>query len=116
MCGIVSVLQDEPGREPPALADVGKALEGAHAQLPFDVTAGDLVPRLDACAGAVEAADALLRGVPGVLCLAGDPSSTALLGAQLDALWTETERLEAALDAPDTRTEEELERLNAAVV
>jgi len=116
MCGIVSVLQDEPGREPPALADVGQTLEGAHAQLPFDVTAGDLVARLDACADAVEAADALLRGVPGVECLAGDPSSTALLGAQLDALWTETERLEAALDAPDTRAEEELELLNAAVV
>ncbi|MGH2759192.1 MAG: SIS domain-containing protein, partial [Actinomycetota bacterium] len=116
MCGIVSVLQDDPAREPPALADVVAKLESAYEQLPFVAGAADLVTRIGACAEAVEAADTLLRGVPGVLCLSGDPSSTVLLGTQLDALLKGAESLESALDAPQTGTDEALERINAGVV
>ncbi len=116
MCGIVSVLQDDPSRDPPALADVITALEGADRALPFVAGSADLVARLEACAEAVEEADKLLCGVPGVLCLAGDPSSTVLLGTQLDGLWKGTQSLEAALDAPQTHSDAALERINAAVV
>lgn len=120
MCGIVSVLQGRPSREPPTLVQVSDALAAALREIPFEAGAGDLVAKLEACAADVEAADALLRGVPGVLCLAGDPSSTVLLGSQLDRLWSETERLEVALDAGiPTRSaggEQQTELVNAAVI
>ncbi len=115
MCGIIVVLADEPGREPPALADVVAALESAHEALPFTVGADDLVHRLGRCAVGVEGADALLRGVAGLRCLAGDPSATILLGSQLDALSVEIESLEASLDSSGTTTLEELEAVNAAL-
>jgi glucosamine--fructose-6-phosphate aminotransferase (isomerizing) len=116
VCGIVSVLQSDADRTPPALSDVLAVLDAAGARLPFDGSAHDLVERLVRCAEAVEATDALLRGAPGIVCLAGDPSATALLGAQLDSLWSATEALEADLDAPDTSADEFLEPINAAVI
>lgn len=115
MCGIVGVLEAEPGRETPALGEVVACLERAHELLPFVVGAEDLAERLKACANSVEAADALLRGVPGVLCLAGDPTSTVLVGAQLDAIWSATESLESSLDA-SAAADETLEPVNAAII
>jgi glucosamine--fructose-6-phosphate aminotransferase (isomerizing) len=115
MCGIVGVLEGEAGREPPALADVVETLERAQALLPFVSGADDLVERLGQCAECVEQADTLLRGVPGVVCLAGDPSATALVGAQLDAIWSSTESLESALDAA-AAADDTLEQVNAAIV
>ncbi len=115
MCGIVGVLEAEANRPPPALAAVVARLEDAQQLQPFVAGADDLADSLAGCAGHVEAADQMLRGVPGVLCLAGDPSATALLGSQLDLLWASTEHLEAALDAP-TAFDDALEPVNAGLI
>lgn len=113
MCGIVAVLAGEPGREPPEIGSVAEALDAAVGELPF-VGTSDLSARLGRCAECVERADVSLRGIAGLLCLAGNPSAALRLGSQLDALHAEVERLEATLDHHGTG-ESELESVNSGL-
>lgn len=114
MCGIVSVLQQEPGREPPSVAEVVAALEAAQRAARFEPDP-DLLDRLVACASSVEEAGRLLRGVPGVRCIASDPSALQQLESQLRALDAEAARCEAALDA-SAAPSAGLETVNAALI
>ena len=68
-------------------------------------TADGLAPRLRGCAELVEEADRLLRGVPGVLCLTGDPSATQLLDTQVEQMWGALEGIDAALDEKEQKIE-----------
>jgi glucosamine--fructose-6-phosphate aminotransferase (isomerizing) len=114
MCGIVSVVQRDPERGAPALTDVVAALEAAQSFVPFTPTAPDLVEVIRRCAEHVERADAMLRGIGGVLCLCGDPSSIPLVGNQAGEMWRQTERLETALDADPSG--QPIEDVNAALL
>src|SRR5688500_7245963 len=100
MCGIVCVLQAPGGREPPAAADVIAALEAAQRTSNFEIDAG-LAGRLLGCAGHVEVADRLLRGVAGVRCIAGDPAALPQLRSQLRELDEAAARCERGLDTLD---------------
>ena len=94
MCGIVAILS-RPGERPtPTDAAVLEALDDAlsassdeSSPLASSTNAsGSLAVVLDAVAGHAAAADALLRGVPGVLALADRPALTLAVEARLDQL------------------------------
>lgn len=113
MCGIVAVLQREPGREPPAPADVVGRLERAQSVGAL-APGAELFERLVSCAEHVEEAGRLLRGVPGVLSLASGSSTFPQLDSQLRSLEDEAARCETALDRSPAQGD--LERTNAALV
>ncbi len=116
MCGIVAVMERSSTRTPPPLSEVEAALAEAQRALPGN---GDelLRERLQACAEHVERANELLRGVPGVMCLAGEPSAPDRLERLLSALDSGAEAVEASLDAGHADVvDERLELVNAALV
>jgi glutamine---fructose-6-phosphate transaminase (isomerizing) len=117
MCGIVGVVQGEPSREAPSISDVVRILEDAQSQLPFTGVAADLIQRLDRCVERVEAADMLLRGVPGVLCLVGDATASPRIASQIGSLSEATTRFEGELDGGLITTDlKDVERLNASII
>lgn len=80
---------------------------------------GDRIPDpgpLRAAAGALDAADRHLRGVPGVSALLDDPTTAAALAARLEGLATRLDTIEARLDAATDLDADALETLNAALV
>src|SRR5205809_456354 len=120
MCGIIAVVRRPPGRTPPAAADVLALLEAAPAAL-VDRAAG-LDAALRAAAEPLEAADGLLRGVPGVTALLHDRSllvaADRLLAALADDIAAIERRLDDAADGEelDEHDTAALERTNAALI
>jgi glucosamine--fructose-6-phosphate aminotransferase (isomerizing) len=94
VCGIVSVVQGEDGREPVPLASLVEELEATRTSLPFDG-----VERITACTEHLEQADGMLRGVRGVVTLAQDPGASALVRRLGDEVWHEIEAFESRLDS-----------------
>ena len=74
--------------------------------------------QLTVAAGAVEAVDRELRGVPGVRALLGDPQAALVIGDRVEQLTGRLDAIEAELDAGLGATLEptELEQVNAALV
>ena len=105
MCGIVGVVSRPATRPAPDRAEVLASLDAALASI------GDPVAATEAAA----AADAMLRGVPGVLALSNDRELVASVVARLDVL-------DAAVDALDVSLESghhdpnELERSSAEAI
>jgi glucosamine--fructose-6-phosphate aminotransferase (isomerizing) len=112
MCGIIAVVRRPGDRLPPNPDDVRPLVLGAAARL----VAADLdVVGIDALAADLEAADTLLRGVPGVRCLLAAPDLAAAVDAAADDLWAALASLEARLDAGALEGPA-LEAVNASVV
>jgi glucosamine--fructose-6-phosphate aminotransferase (isomerizing) len=116
MCGIVGVVRRRATRAVPDPAGLVQQLAVALTGL------GDggpsLVDRLTTAAGAVEAVDRELAGVPGVRALLGDPQATLVIGDRVEQLTGQLDMLEAELDGGigATLDPSELERVNAALV
>ncbi len=124
MCGIIAVTRRRSSRRPPTVPEVLAPVDRARDLV--DAAAGlpagpELAARLGEAAEGIEAADALLRGTPGVTALVGDRS----LAPALDALLTEVGATVAAietrldrdgLDQPARTDPAPLEQVNAALV
>jgi glutamine---fructose-6-phosphate transaminase (isomerizing) len=113
MCGIVAILRRPSSRSQPSPGELVDRLEAALAAL--DGPPGE--PALAAAAEAVEEVDRLLRGVPGLLALAGNAALPASVDARAAAVEQRVSAIEAALDegAADL-SEAGQEAVNAAIV
>jgi glucosamine--fructose-6-phosphate aminotransferase (isomerizing) len=105
MCGIVGVISRRATRPVPTSSDVLALLDRAVS------TSGDPV----AAALAASEADALLRGVPGVRALIGDPDLATSIVARLDRLDASVDALDAELEAGG-RDPNQLERLSGEAI
>jgi asparagine synthase (glutamine-hydrolysing) len=100
MCGIIGVVRRPADREPPSPAELLALVDDALAAFP------DASP--------LEAADTLLRGVPGVRALLDTPSLAADLRSRVDELDRRLSAREAELDAAPAGTD--VEAINAELV
>jgi glucosamine--fructose-6-phosphate aminotransferase (isomerizing) len=114
MCGIFGVVRRRATRRPPDLSTLVGTLDGVHERLAG--WSGDLAS-LEGAASALAAADAALRGVPGVAALLGDPAGTRALEERAAAIGAQMGDIERRLDAgEDHRDSAELELVNAALL
>jgi glucosamine--fructose-6-phosphate aminotransferase (isomerizing) len=120
MCGIIAVVRRPTDRPPPTAAEVLGLLDDAAARL---VDRGVILSPevLLQAALDVAAADALLRGVPGVLALLGDRDLLAQVEHHAHALSQRVAAIEADLDRVGASTVAVdggagLEAINAAMV
>ncbi len=114
MCGIVAVVGHPGDRPTPSADDLLSGLDRAVTTL---AQGGPPAARLADAARVLEDVDRRLRGVPGVLALAGHPELVAAMTARLDGLDLVVQQLERGLEsngadeAPDG-----MEALNAKLV
>jgi len=122
MCGIVAVLRRPSTRAVPESSEIFDALDRAAAGLVPDPTNAAAVVderRLDGAARLLEAADALLRGAPGLGCLLSSPALAVLDGVagRAEALAGIVTTIEIELDAGSIMIDPGLvERTNAVLV
>lgn len=102
MCGIVGVISRPASRSVPGADEILRLLDRAVDAI------GDPVAIVEAAS----AADALLRGVPGVVALAEHPHLEASILERLDRLDRSAVQFDMALEA-EVLTPSELERLSA---
>jgi glucosamine--fructose-6-phosphate aminotransferase (isomerizing) len=111
MCGIIGIVSRPPTREAPVPAELVALLDRAVAASSVE-EATELVDRVDVS----------LKGLPGVLALAGRPDDVASLVARLDQLDGHAAATEAELDANAVRPDgealdaEALEAANARLI
>jgi glucosamine--fructose-6-phosphate aminotransferase (isomerizing) len=109
MCGIIGIVSRPATREAPAIASILTLLDRA--------VAAAVERSLEESTTLVDQVDASLKGVPGVVTLAGRPDDVASITARLDQLDAVAAATEAALD---TNTEgldaEALEAANARLI
>ena len=109
MCGIIGIVSRAPTRETPAIADILTSLDRA-------VTAA-VERSIEESTALVDQVDASLKGVPGVVALAGRPDDVASISARLDQLDAVAAATEAELDAnADGLDAEALEAANARLI
>jgi len=107
MCGIVGIVSRAPTRPTPTPAELVAGLDRAVDALPDPV----------AVAAHVRAVDDALRGLPGVLALAGRPDLVASLESRLARLESSIELAERALDRNAAALgADDLERANAELI
>ncbi len=111
MCGIIGIVSRPPTRATPDAAELVAGLDRAVDAIcatPTDVVGATVH------AGAVDQA---VRGLPGVLALAGHVDLVAALNSRLDRLDAETSDIERRLDTnADLLDAESLERANAELI
>ncbi|MEP1122681.1 MAG: SIS domain-containing protein [Ilumatobacter sp.] len=107
MCGIIGVVSRPPTRPTPRAENLLGGLDAAVESIPH-------VAAVTATAAEVDAA---LRGLPGVIALAGQPELVAALTTRLDRLDIFRSEREAELDANDDGLSGELlEAANAELI
>ncbi len=107
MCGIVGVVTRAPTRATPSADELVAGLDRALAAR----------PDAPAVTGHLVGVDSALRGLPGVLALAGQVDVAAAIVARLDQIDAYVAEVEAALDATgDDLGAEELERANRELI
>jgi glutamine---fructose-6-phosphate transaminase (isomerizing) len=120
MCGIIAVVRRQSTRLPPSPGELTDRLEAGARLLDGLGTGstfpGDLADRLGDAAAEVAAADALLRGVPGVRALLEIPGLAATVANLVEGLDRQTAELEHRLDADTAISGTQLERVNAALI
>jgi glutamine---fructose-6-phosphate transaminase (isomerizing) len=114
MCGIIGIVSRPPTRPTPELAELVDGLDRALAAIGgSDAAEVDLA----AVTPPIAAVDRLLRGLPGVLALAGRPDAVASITARLDQLDAFVAAVDADLDAGgDGLDAVELEVRNAHLI
>lgn len=105
MCGIVSIVSRPASRPTPSAAELVGLLDQA-------VAAGTLTQ----AAVLVAQVDELLKGVPGMLALAGRSELVASLSSRLDQLDGRIASLDAELEAGVGLSPEDIERINAELL
>jgi glucosamine--fructose-6-phosphate aminotransferase (isomerizing) len=121
MCGIIAVVRRPSERTPPSPSEVTDRLEAAARTVDrIDAGAGadELAHLLERAAAEVAAADALLRGVPGVRALLDAPLLVPAVDNLVAGLESRAASFEQQLDdATDaTLVGADLERVNAGLV
>ena len=102
MCGIIAVVRRRGERPPPSADEVLALVDEAVPAFP-DATA-------------LEQADALLRGVPGITALLRDPSLADRVRERTEELVVRVAERERTLDEGEAAGEPDLELLNAALI
>src|SRR3954454_8527099 len=116
MCGIIAVVRRRGERTPPAPDDVLGLLTAARDALIDRRAGGTMLDVLAGGANALESADALLRGVPGVRCLLGAPDLVAGADRLLAEVAEALVDIEREVDAEAGLTPIELERTSAGLI
>ncbi len=120
MCGIIAVVRRPSERVPASSAELRVLLEEASAASAGFATLPPgpaLAELLVATATPLAAADALLRGSPGVHSLLADPALAPTLDGLAAGIEDRADAVEAALDrAESLGSTADLERVNAALV
>ncbi|MEJ7844675.1 MAG: SIS domain-containing protein [Acidimicrobiales bacterium] len=98
MCGIIAVVRRRATRPTPEPAGVLALVEEAGDGLDEAGSLPDAGAVL-AAATPLEAANALLQGVPGVRCLLGAPAVAAAVDAAVERLWARLAAIDHHLDA-----------------
>lgn len=111
MCGIIGIVSRPPTRATPDAADLVAGFDRA-------VTAISAVPAdVVGAAEQVRRVDELLRGLPGVVALAGHVDLVAAITARLDRLDAAASDIEHRLDSNTDRLDADaLERANAELI
>jgi glucosamine--fructose-6-phosphate aminotransferase (isomerizing) len=115
MCGIIAVVRRGPTRATPTSVDILALLEPIAPQL-RDAAEHDLAEVLCAVADLAEHANELLRGVPGLLALLGDPSLPPAIGEHIAAASAFVSAIEQRLDRSAISPTDGLETLNAQLI
>src|SRR5262245_280424 len=102
MCGIIGVISRRPTRPVPTESEIVALLDRAVAA----------IDDLPAVTSAVTEADALLKGLPGLIALADRPQLVAAITARLDQLDAFAADVDCALEVDDLPADE-LERRGA---
>ncbi|HSL58600.1 MAG TPA: SIS domain-containing protein [Acidimicrobiales bacterium] len=115
MCGIIAVVRRAATRPAPHADEITTRLDAAvaAAELLGDEPGPDA---LAAVASALEEADRLLRGAPGVLALLGDHQLVAAVDAAIGRVDAAVVAIEAVLDDPGRVDAATVEVRNAALV
>jgi glutamine---fructose-6-phosphate transaminase (isomerizing) len=114
MCGIIAVVRRRAGRTPPAPHDVRDLVAGALERLVDRLPAPDVIAE---AATALEHADALLRGVPGVRALLDSADLAAGLDVATSEIVQSVRRIEDELDAGEAHLDPTtVERTNAELL
>lgn len=117
MCGIIAVVRRAGERTPPSAAELTELLDPVPAILD-DVVRGGPAGSLDEAAERVEAADRMLRGVPGVTALIRDRNLLGHLDLMMSGVSAQIGRIEAALDEGQAvgRSSAEVDAAGAALI
>ncbi len=111
MCGIIGIVSRPPTRATPDAADLVTGLDLAVASI--SGSPADVVGAADHARGV----DELLRGLPGVLALAGHVDLVAAITGRLDRLDAAATDIEHRLDSNTDRLDADaLERANADLI
>ncbi|MET0629170.1 MAG: SIS domain-containing protein [Acidimicrobiia bacterium] len=113
MCGIVGVVRRRASRLPPDVGELLQTLDDAVARLDGPDA---LSARLVEVATGFEAADAVLRGSPGLFALLADPSAATGIAARVEHVTQVIDRFAAELDSGPVTEPVELEAINSALV
>ena len=119
MCGIIAVVRRPALRPVPAPTEVTDRLEAAAAvlgRLEGDLPGVGLADQVSEAAAEVAAADALLRGVPGVRALLEQPGLAPAVANLIEGLDHQTTALERRLDTEGSVGGGDLEAVNAALI
>ncbi len=117
MCGIIAVARRRTDRTPPESSAVLELVAGAPSLVDGCRAGREVREVLDRVAADLGAADALLRGTPGVRALLGDSALAADLEGRLEVLAVALAALDARLDdvLADRPTAEQ-EAINSSLV
>ena len=116
MCGIIAIVRRASDRRPPEAAEI-IALVTPWAQRLWGVADDDhLLGALRLAGDDLLAANQLLLGVPGVVCLLGSRELPPALIAAVAAINAAIDQIESHLEARSTLSSTDLEQVNAALV
>ncbi|MCH1434794.1 MAG: glucosamine-6-phosphate synthase, partial [Acidimicrobiales bacterium] len=113
MCGIIAVVRRPSTRTTPASSEVLDLVSGLAASL---INAADPTSAFDAAGTSLAAADALLRGVPGLRLMVAEPGLSTALIHHCDEILAAVEAEERRLEQDGGLSTRELEARNEALI
>src|SRR5256885_12806987 len=117
MCGIIAVVRRKATRTPPAPEDVLGLLQPLPALLAVDHVDETLEQRLREAVNALDDANALLCGVPGLHALLYSPDVRAAIGWHCTQIGDDLAAIDRELDSGRINLDaDRLERINATML
>jgi glucosamine--fructose-6-phosphate aminotransferase (isomerizing) len=118
MCGIIAVMRRASSRQPPASGDLRVGMQQGEAALAQAAAAErSISAHIERAYEDLVAVDRLLRGVPGVRCLLGDPELMDDLDAGAGRLADVVGQLELSVDVGSRQLfEDDVEDVNARLL
>ncbi len=121
MCGIIAVVRRPSERRPPTGTEINQALTRAQRDLEGLAGSRPDPRRLDEVSAVIAEADRLLRGAPGLVALAGDPSLMSEVTHLVRLLDHDITDIEVSLDSLEVDAsvldgDADIEAVNAALI